>query len=287
LAHRLLAAAPLMSEQDRPPPGSLFATFTGAELSAGRPRIAFCHGLFGQGRNWTSIARRLGDRYSCALVDMPNHGRSPWTADLSYPGMADQLAAFLAGTGRRPWILVGHSMGGKIAMTTALRHPELIERLCVADVAPVDYQGESSFGRYVSGMRSVDLTALASRGEAEQQLRDAVPDPTVRSFLLQNLRRGGREGVGWRWQMNLQLLGDRLDVLSGWTDPGPVEYPGPTLWVAGADSDYIRPEHEPMMRALFPQLRRVTIKNAGHWVHSEQPEIFLDVLRRFLPTPAE
>jgi pimeloyl-ACP methyl ester carboxylesterase len=270
-----------------PRTAALYATFTGAAIDSGRPRIAFCHGLFGQGRNWTSIARRLGDAYSCALIDMPNHGRSAWTDELSYPAMADQLAAFLAGHGEQPWIVVGHSMGGKIAMATALRRPELVERLCVVDMAPVDYRGENSFGRYVAGMRSLDLGALTSRSEADDQLRDAVPDPTVRGFLLQNLRRGVDSGAparaGWHWQMNLRLLGDQLDVLSGWPDFGPVSYPGPTLWVAGAESDYIRPEYEPAMRALFPQLRRVTIKNSGHWVHSEQPDIFSDVLRRFLP----
>src|SRR4051794_32795282 len=99
-----------------PATDSLYATFTGAELRAGRPRIAFCHGLFGQGKNWTTIARRLGDAYSCALIDMPNHGRSGWTEELGYPAMSDQLAGFLAGHGDRPWVLVGHSMGAKIAM---------------------------------------------------------------------------------------------------------------------------------------------------------------------------
>ncbi len=268
-------------------PGGLYASYTGAAVDAGRPLVAFCHGLFGQGRNWTTIARRLGDDCTCALIDMPNHGRSDWTDDVGYPAMADRLATFLRAGAARPWILVGHSMGGKVAMAAALRHPELVERLCVVDVAPVDYRGGTAFGRYVAGMRSMDLTALRSRTDAEERLEEAVEDPTVRGFLLQNLRRGpgpaGAPGTGWHWQMNLDLLGDRLDVLSGWPDLGAVSYPGPTLWISGADSDYVRAEHEPAMRALFPQLRRVTIKNAGHWVHADEPGVFLDVLRRFLP----
>lgn len=255
---------------------------------AGNPRIAFCHGLFGQGRNWTSIAKALSDRYSAALIDMPNHGRSEWTESVDYQVVGDLLADFLREIGGDDsWSLVGHSMGGKIAMMVALRHPELVRQLCVVDVAPVDYRGKSEFARYVEAMRSVDLSSLRSRGDADAQLQHGVPDPTVRSFLLQNLRNGADRGAGWHWQMNLRLLGDQLDQLSDWTDPvsgdgHPAVYRGPTVWIGGADSDYIKPEYAEPMRQLFPQVRSVTIKGARHWVHSEQPEVFLQVLRRFL-----
>lgn len=247
-----------------------------------RPRVAFCHGLFGQGKNWTTIGKQLADDYTVALIDMPDHGRSPWTRDLSYPLFADLVADWLRSNGER-WTVVGHSMGGKIAMSLALAHPELVSGLCVVDIAPVDYRGSTEFGRYVAGMRAIDLAALRNRADADDQLADAVPDPKVRSFLLQNLRRGADgTGDGWHWQMNLQLLGDRLDVLGGWPDQHGRTYPGPTLWVAGAESDYIRDEYAPAMRALFPQVRTVKIKNARHWVHSDQPAVFTAVLRDFL-----
>ena len=272
-----------------------------------RPRIGFCHGLFGQGKNWTTIGRQLASDYTVALIDMPDHGRSPWTDELTYPGMAALLADTLSpstssglestssglestssGPGPRssgldkPWTVVGHSMGGKIAMTLALTRPELVDRLVVVDIAPVDYHGQSEFGSYVDALRAVDLGGLGSRQAADDQLRDQVPDPTVRSFLLQNLRRGTADGAGWHWQMNLQLLGDQLEVLGGFPDLDAAPYEKPTLWVAGADSDYIQPAYAGTMRRLFPQVRTVKIKNARHWVHSEQPEIFIQVLRNFL-----
>jgi pimeloyl-ACP methyl ester carboxylesterase len=246
---------------------------------ADHPRIAFLHGLFGQGRNWTTIGRRLSDRYAVTLIDLPNHGHSAWTSQMDYPQQADQVAALLADLGD-DWTVVGHSMGGKIAMALALRHRRLVQRLCVVDIAPVDYPGQREFSGYVRAMRSLDLDTLPSREAADQQLRPAVPSPTVRAFLLQNLR---RDGDHWRWQMNLATIGDRLETLGHWPQPDTEPYPGPTLWIAGAESDYIRREYEPAMRALFPHLRTARVKGAGHWVHSEQPETFLQVLRTNLP----
>jgi pimeloyl-ACP methyl ester carboxylesterase len=261
----------------------LFATVLDHRPDRHRGRIAFCHGLFGQGKNWTTIGRQLADDYQVALIDMPDHGRSPWSTELSYPRMAGRLGDHLD-DGAGPWTLVGHSMGGKIAMTLALLRPELVQRLVVVDIAPVDYGGRGEFDRYVDAMRAIDLTTLPSRQAADEQMADAVGDPTVRGFLLQNLRRGGGPDpdARWHWQMNLRLLGDHLDVLSGFPELDAPPYSGPTLWVAGAQSDYIGPEAYPQMKELFPQVRSVKIKNAGHWVHSEQPEIFTDVLRTFL-----
>lgn len=248
---------------------------------AGHHRVAFLHGLFGQGRNWNTIARRLSDRYAVSLIDLPNHGRSDWTTTLSYPEQADQVADVLSRIGGQdPWTVVGHSMGGKIAMMLALRHPALLQRLCVVDIAPVSYPGQRDFAVYIEAMRSLDLDTLPSREAADRQLAAAVPSASVRAFLLQNLR---RDGTGWRWQMNLALLGDHLDTLGGWPEPDAAPYPGPTLWIAGAESDYVRTEYEPIMRGWFPQLRTVRVKGAGHWVHSEQPDTFGQVLEKFLP----
>jgi pimeloyl-ACP methyl ester carboxylesterase len=253
------------------------------ELGDTGPVIVFCHGLFGQGKNWTQIAKALSPDHRVLLLDMPNHGRSPWTGTFDYLELSDLVAdAIRAGAGDQPVSLVGHSMGGKIAMCLALRHPELVERLAVVDVAPVTYASGREFVGYIETMRGMDLAALERRGQAEEALREAVPNPVVRSFLLQNLR---RTDDGWHWQVNLDLLGEHMGDLVGWPGDalGEATYDGPVLWVGGASSDYISDEHAGEMDRRFPRNRRVLIKGAGHWVHSEQPEIFLEVMRRFLP----
>ena len=247
------------------------------------PVVAFCHGLFGQGRNWTQIAKGLSADHRVLLLDMPNHGRSAWTETFDYVELADLVSAGLreALADDGPVALVGHSMGGKIAMCLALLHPELVERLVVVDVSPVTYPSGREFVGYIETMRGLDLAAIERREQAEEALREAVPDPTVRSFLLQNLR---RTDDGWHWQLNLDLLGDHMDSLVGWPGDalGEASYDGPVLWVGGADSDYVGDQHAAEMDRRFPRNRRVMIKGAGHWVHSEQPSVFLEVLRRFL-----
>jgi pimeloyl-ACP methyl ester carboxylesterase len=257
--------------------GALHATTLGTQGSW----VVFCHGLFGQGKNWTQVAKVVARRHRALLLDMPQHGRSPWSPGFDYLEAADQVAASLP---EQPVALVGHSMGGKIAMVLALRHPVRVERLCVVDVAPVAYRSAHEFDGYVAAMRGLDLASLTRREDADRALAEAVPNPTVRGFLLQNLRRGP-DGDGWHWQPNLQVIGDHLDAITGW----PAErltalppYDGPVLWVRGERSDYVGEEDLEAMSELFPRVRRLTIKGSGHWVHSEQPTAFTGVLEHFL-----
>ena len=258
------------------------------------PRVVFVHGLFGQGKNWTTIARGLADAHRVTLVDLPNHGHSPWTDRVHYLDMVEMLAVELEHLGE-PVTLVGHSIGGKVAMQLALRHPELLRALVVVDIAPVEYpvQGgrtddsdeeASPFAAYIDAMQALDLDSLTTRSDADDALRDAVPSRMVRSFLLQSLvREGLGADGGWRWRLNLELLERDLGELRGFPEPPPgATYDGPVLWIAGANSTYILPEDRPAMDALFPATRLVRIKDAGHWVHSEQPEVFLRTLRLFL-----
>lgn len=243
-------------------------------------RVVFCHGLFGQGRNWTQIAKALSDRHRVLLVDLPHHGRSPWSATFDHLDVADQVADLFSADD--PVALVGHSLGGKVAMLAALRHPELVERLCVVDVAPVAYQHHDEFRGYIAAMQALDLSKLERRADAETALTEAVPNPTVRSFLLQNLR---HSGGAWSWQVNLDVIGRDLPVIGGWPGDrltGVAPYDGRVLWVAGERSDYVTDEYAGEMDRWFPRNRRVTVKDAGHWVHSEQPAVFTEVLRRFL-----
>lgn len=259
------------------------------QLSDEGPGLVFCHGLFGQGRNWTAIGKQFAASHAVTLVDLPNHGQSPWTDSVDLLADADRLAAQLAREvgDSRGTTLVGHSMGGKVAMLVALRHPELVERLVVVDIAPVTYSHTDEFTRYIDGMLGLDLSRVAQRADADAALREAVPSDFVRGFLLQNLR---RTSEGWRWQVNLRGLRERLEGVGGWPaewsehDP----YQGPVLWVAGGDSGYVKDEYAPAMEALFPRVRRVTIKNAGHYAHSQRPDVFVEVLRRFLaPTDGD
>jgi esterase len=261
------------------PEHGLFTT----QLGTVGPRVVFLHGLFGQGKNWNTIGKALGESARVTLVDLPNHGQSGWTDHFSYPGMASQIAELLEvqGEGER-YAVVGHSMGGKVAMTLALHHPELVERLCVVDVSPVTTTEITDFDTFVRGMRAIDLETLTNRREADAQLAAYVSDLSIRGFLLQNLRRDDSDSNGWRWQVNLAMLGDRLAEMSDWPDLQAQPYNGPVLWLAGTDSPYIQPQHRTAMRALFPRVQLVKIKEAGHWVHSEQPQVFLVIMRRFL-----
>jgi pimeloyl-ACP methyl ester carboxylesterase len=259
------------------------------------PRVVFVHGLFGQGRNWTSIAKALAEEgRRVTLVDLPNHGHSPWTDRVDYLDMVELLATELEQFAE-PATLVGHSMGGKVSMQLALRRPELLRALVVVDIAPVAYpptggrtddpdEEASPFAAFIEAMRGLDLDALRTRDDADQALKSAVPSRMVRSFLLQSLvREGLGTDGGWRWRLNLDLLGRDLDELRGFPPPPPgASFDGPVLWIAGANSHYVLPEDRPHMDALFPATRLVRIKDAGHWVHSEQPEVFLETLRRFL-----
>jgi pimeloyl-ACP methyl ester carboxylesterase len=255
------------------------------------PIVVFVHGLFGQGKNWTTAAKGLAERHRVTLLDLPNHGESPWTERVDYLDMAERLAAELAELDE-PATLVGHSMGGKVAMQLALRRPELLRALVVVDVAPVDYpesggrtdepeEEASPFAGYIAAMRALDLDSLTTRDDADHALRSAVPSPMVRSFLLQSLVRDGARG--WRWRLNLEALARDLGRLRGFPEPPPgATFEGPVLWIAGAHSHYVLPRDRERMDSLFPATRLVRVKNAGHWVHSEQPEVFLETLRRFL-----
>jgi pimeloyl-ACP methyl ester carboxylesterase len=245
--------------------------------TSGRPALVILHGLLGSARNWGGIARALAGTRRVVALDLPNHGASPWSEAMDYRFLAAEVAACIETLGG-PAAVLGHSMGGKAAMALALTRPELVERLVVADIAPVAYA--HSFAPYIRAMRAVPLGALARRGDADALLAPHIPDPGVRAFLLQNLETGE---AGYRWRPNLAVLGAAMDDLLGFPAfAATTRYDGPVLVLAGARSDYVRPEHLAEILRLFPAARVETIAGAGHWLHADQPEAFIAVLRRFL-----
>lgn len=246
--------------------------------------VVFLHGLFGQGKNFTQAAKALQPRFRSLLVDLPNHGQSGWTDHFDYADAADAVAATVrasfAADGRVN--LVGHSMGGKTAMMLALRHPDLVDRLVVVDISPSSNddtgRGSGEFEHLLGALASVDLSAVTRRGEADGLLVEKIPNSTTRGFLLQNLRQGDN---GYRWQANLDLLRRDLALIGDWPTTDDV-FDRPVLWMAGERSDYVGDADEDQMRRLFPRTRLLTVKGAGHWIHSEKPEAFVSALRVFL-----
>lgn len=242
------------------------------------PPLVILHGLFGSGRNWSSLAKRMAQERRVYTLDMRNHGESPWSDDVGYPAMAEDVRAFLDDQGLDDATIVGHSMGGKAAMALALAHPDRVKALVVVDIAPVTYA--STFRSYIVAMQSVDLGALTKRSDADEQLKDAVPDRGVRSFLLQNL--AVQDGQ-FSWKPNLVALGEGMEqVFSFPQSLLETRYGGPTLFIAGGASEYIQDQHHGQIRDLFPQASIEVIAGAGHWVHAENPSEFLAKFNGFL-----
>jgi esterase len=262
----------------------MVVTLAATEYGKGRP-VAILHGLFGSGRNWATIAQRLATRYQIVAFDLRNHGASPWAPTMDYAEMAEDVHAAMRARGHTQYMLIGHSMGGKVAMIVALTRATAVERLIVVDIAPVAYP--VSYLGYVRAMQALDLGAITRRSEADALLADTIRDPSERSFLLQNLVRGDGKP---RWRLNLVALETALPALAGFpVFPPNTSYAGPTLFIAGGKSLALRPRHKPAIKALFPNAVVARIENAGHWVHAERPEMFLALAEPFLgePSPAQ
>lgn len=249
-------------------------------VGEGAEWVLLLHGLFGSGDNLGGLARALaasGD-YRAVLVDLRNHGRSPQVPEATLDTMAEDIATLQDRLGIDRCSVVGHSLGGKVAMQFALNAPLRVGALVIADVAPVAYtpHHQDTF----TALASVDLAALQSRQQAERQLATLIPESSVRLFLLKSLYRDRDEGDRWRWRFNLPALQASYPAMIAALHGGPFD--GPTLFIKGGLSDYILPEHEPSMRALFPHYRLETIEGTGHWLHGEKPEQFNALVFEFL-----
>lgn len=243
------------------------------DTSPDMPALVIAHGLYGSGRNWGVIAKRLSDTRRVITPDLRNHGSSPHAATQRYEDMAADLAELVEHLGV-PVDLCGHSMGGKAAMVMALHYPDLLRRLIVADIAPVTYDHSQS--HQIAAMRAVDLSTITRRSEAAQQLATQGVEPALQSFFTQSL-----DVAGKRWRLNLDVLEAEMDKIVGFPQVSG-SFDKPTLFLSGAQSDYIRPEHREKIKSLFPAARFAKLPNAGHWLHAERPRAFEAALRTYL-----
>ncbi|HMO07748.1 MAG TPA: alpha/beta fold hydrolase [Paracoccaceae bacterium] len=244
---------------------------------ATQPPLLIVHGLFGSGRNWGGVARRLARDRAVVTVDQRNHGESPRLSTQTYPDMAADLAAVIGAEGAA-MDLLGHSMGGKAAMMLALTRPDLVRRLVVADIAPVAYGHDQT--PHIHAMRGLDLAGLDSRAEADRRLAATVPDPALRAFFLQSLDLKAPDGPAWR--LNLDALEAEMPRIVGWPEGTTGRFGAPSLFLSGTESRYVLPEHRPAIRALFPAVRFARIPGAGHWLHADRPAAFAETVDVFL-----
>lgn len=238
-----------------------------------KPTLLIAHGLYGSARNWGVIAKRLSDERQVIAVDQRNHGNSPWKPSHTYQDMAADLAAIAAQI-NGPVDILGHSMGGKTAMVLALSRPDLVNRLVIADVAPVAY-GHTQI-QFIEAMRAVDLDKVEKRSDALEQLARSVDDPALQSFFAQSLDLKEK-----RWRLNLDVLAQDMEHILGFPKVSG-QFDNPAFFLAGGQSDYIQPEHRPIIKALFPKARFARIPDAGHWLHAEKPREFEASARAFL-----
>lgn len=254
---------------------ALAANVVGPESA---PALVILHGLLGSSRNWATILRALGRRHCCHALDLRNHGRSPHLDSMDYGALAADVLRYLDEVGIRRASVIGHSMGGKVAMTLACAAPDRVSHLVVVDIAPRPYppRWEAEF----AAMRALEVETFQSRGEAEAALEPTVRDWAFRKFLLSNLER--RAEGGFRWTVNLPLLERCLPDLFKHPLAESEHFDGPTLFLRGERSRFVRQADLTLIHRHFPRGRLETVAEAGHNVHFDQPDAFVAAVERLL-----
>lgn len=250
------------------------------ELGNGEKSIIILHGLFGSSDNWQNIGKVLSERSKVYLVDLPNHGRSLHTDNFTYKVMREEIHKFIEQHQIEQPILMGHSMGGKVAMHVALEYPHLLSKLIVVDICPKYYPVHHD--RILEGLTSINLHTITSRQEADEQLARYERSSTVRAFLLKNLYR--TEEGNFAWRLNLPVINDQIENVGEAIQTNTV-FERPVLFINGAKSDYINKEDTALIHQFFPGAVVETISGAGHWVHAEKPEEFLSIINNFIEMP--
>ena len=244
-------------------------------IGTGQP-LVILHGLFGSSDNWRAIAKQLATQAQVITVDLRNHGRSPHSSEQTYALMVEDLAELFERLKLDKADIIGHSMGGKVAMAFSQRYPQWLRRLVLVDIAPRQYHDEHSAIFRV--LLALDLSLYTSRNEVDDALKIALPDKVVRQFLLMNLAINGEQ---LSWRINLQALYDNYSqLLVAVCEDETIMIP--SCFIRGGQSDYVGDEDEDLIRTCFPYAELATIEQAGHWVHAEAPQQFLTKITEFL-----
>ncbi len=246
-------------------------------LGEGKPFLIL-HGFLGMSDNWKTLGKQFAkDGFQVHLIDQRNHGKSPHSDDFSYELMAKDIKEYCDAKNLKSIILLGHSMGGKTAMLAACENEDLVEKLIVVDIAPKYYAPHHQ--QILKGLTALDEAKLTSRGDAEDFLKEYIPETGVRLFLLKNLYWKTKKQLSLK--LNLDVLKENIENI-GEALPVDKSYQGPALFVKGGNSDYIKPEDETDIKRQFPFAEIQEIKNAGHWVHAENMEDFYEAVVRFV-----
>ena len=242
------------------------------------PALLVLHGFLGMSDNWKTLGGKYAEAgYEVHLLDQRNHGRSFWSGEFDYPTLADDLRRYRDSRGIGKGILLGHSMGGKTAMQFACTYPDRVSRLLVADIAPRAYPPHHR--HILDALAALPLERLQSRSEADKALAEHLSNPGIRQFLLKNLYwvEPGRLGL----RLNLEVLRQRMEEIGAALAEG-MRYEGPVLFLRGGESDYVGPQDLPGILGHFPNARLKTLEGAGHWLHADTPEAFLEASLEFM-----
>ena len=242
------------------------------------PDLIILHGLFGSGDNWRSIAKGLSEHYRVHLLDLPNHGRSAWIEQQSYPAFAEAVTEWIRENAIERYHLMGHSMGGKVAMQMALGDlGDGIDRLIIVDIAPRAYppHHQDIFG----ALNRIDLRQHKDRRSVDEALKDGIETAGIRQFILKSLYRNDEGDLAWRF--NLKALREQYEDIASEPD-FKTPFEGSTLFIKGMNSQYITADDQPAIRDRFPNAEAKLIEGAGHWPHAEKPVAFLRIVERFL-----
>ena len=242
-----------------------------------KPALVLLHGLFGSSINLSQIGKYFSQYRKVIIPDLRNHGRSPHHEDVSYQAMANDLLTMLDKNQCNQMDIMGHSMGGKVAMWLALNNPDRVNHLVIADIAPVTYTNRFQF--IIESMQTLDLSAISDRQDADLHLQTYLDSASLRAYLLQNLvKSDGR----WQWRINLQALSAGIEDIMLFPSSSS-EFEKPALFLKGEESDYINENNELVLLNYFPLAQIEVIAETGHWLYAERPDAFIQAMANFLP----